>query len=202
MMQELVKALAVTTELLGVQWSKETARAVAEQLASYPLVDVQAALARCQRELRGRLTLADILDRLPHGHPGPDEAWAIVSRGLRNESVTIVWTDQMREAFGPALALADDPVAARMAFRDTYQRLVAEARVRGERPVWSVSRGTDHADQERQITEAVRTGKLTATQAQRLLPHHDLAELLRFASAAPRTIGGLETVQQPNSARR
>lgn len=183
MTRELVKALAVTTELLGVQWSKETARAVAEQLAIYPLADVQTALARCQRELRGRLTLADILDRMPGGHPGPDEAWATVSRGLCDESVTVVWTEQMREAFGPASALADDPVAARMAFRDTYQRLVAEARARGERPVWSVSRGTDRADQERQITDAVRTGKLTVTQAQRLLPHQDHAELLRFASS-------------------
>src|SRR3990167_3478491 len=169
-MSELIKAIAVTTELLGTEWSEGAARVVAESLSAYLLDDVKIALLRCAGEVKGRLTLADILDRLPGGHPGPEEAWSTVSRSMQSEAVTVVWTDQMREAYGVSCALGDDLVAARLAFKECYQKLVSEARGRNHGPVWSISKGTDRHDQERAITEALKQGKLLPDYARRQLP--------------------------------
>lgn len=173
-MSDLLKALAVTAEVVGTDWSDAAAEYIAGELKAYPLSDVQMALKTCTKDLRGkRLTLSEILDRLPSGHPGPEEAWATISRAMNNDALSLVWSDEMREAYGMANNLADDPVAARMAFKETYQKLVGQARAEGRQPKWSVSRGADKADLERVILEGVKQGRLSAPYAQRLLPHPD-----------------------------
>ena len=141
---------------------------VVDELANYPVAAVLAALARCRRELR-KLTLADILDRLPGGHPGPEEAWALVSRCLNNEQVSIVWTDEMRAAYAIAAALAKDPMAARMAFKESYSVRVSEARARRESPAWSVSLGFDPQLRELACQEAVHKNQLSAQHVARLV---------------------------------
>ena len=142
---------------------------MAHDLSTYPQENVLAALRRCRSELKA-IRYGDILDRLPGGHPGPEEAWSTVSRSMQSEAYTVVWTDQMREAYGVSLALGDDMVAARLAFKECYQKLVSEARARNHGPVWSISKGTDRHDQERAILEAFKQGKLTADYAKRQLP--------------------------------
>lgn len=165
----IVQALTVAFAFTGQAVPAPVLAEMAAELSVYREADVLAALKRCRAELKS-IKYSDILDRLPNGHPGPEEAWACVSRALQNEAVTVVWTEQMREAYGVACALANDQVAARLAFKEVYQRLVSAARARGERPIWSVSRGTDRADQELQITAAVKVGRITNEYAQRLLP--------------------------------
>ena len=142
---------------------------MAHDLSVYPVDNVLAALRRCRSELKA-IRYGDILDRLPGGHPGPEEAWSIVSRGMQSEAYTVVWTDQMREAYGVSCALGDDLIAARLAFKECYQKLVSEARGRNHGPVWSISKGTDRHDQERAITEALKQGKLLPDYARRQLP--------------------------------
>lgn len=169
---ELVKATYAT---VGQDSTDLQLAMVVDELSGYPMADVLASLTRCRRELR-KLTLADILDRLPGGHPGPEEAWGIVSTGLtRNartlvEDATIVWTNEMRAAYGIAAALADDLVAARMAFKETYTRIVSEARAQRLTPAWSVSLGNYIHGREGAVLEAVQKGRLTLDHARRLVP--------------------------------
>lgn len=170
-MSDLIKTLAVTAEVMGIEWSEGAASMVADELRAYPLADVQSALKRCRHELKGRLTIHDILDRLSNGHPGPEEAWATIAKAMKNEALTLVWTDEMREAYGVANGVSDDPVQARMAFKETYAKAVSEARAQRTPLKWSVSKGTDKADQERAILEGVKQGRLSSEYAQRLLPH-------------------------------
>ena len=169
---KLHEALAGTYAVIGQPLTDAQLAILTEDLEAYPLPDVMAALTRCRKELR-KVTLVDILDRLPQSHPGPEEAWSIVSSGMRDESSTIVWTEEMRHAFGIAHAIADDPVAARMAFKEQYAILRSEARAVGEKPKWSVSLGSDRAGRELAITEGVKQGRLTVEYAQKLLPHPD-----------------------------
>ena len=75
---ELLQALAVTAELTGTELSEPAARVMANDLAAYPVQQVLGALTRCRRELKGRLTVAAILERLDDGRPGPNEAWAMI----------------------------------------------------------------------------------------------------------------------------
>ena len=129
---KLHEAVTVTFAAVGQEMSDAAIALIARDLAEYPLPGVFASLARCRKELR-RITLADILERIPGGHPGPEEAWGVIARALSDERVTVVWTDEMRQAFGAALNLSDDPIAARMAFKEVYVRLVNEARAERKR---------------------------------------------------------------------
>ena len=108
-------------------------------------------------------TIAEILDaaRSMDGRPDAEAAWATVARSLNDEGVTIVWTAEMAEAFGVALGLQNDRIAARMAFKETYERLVQAARAAGRPANWSASLGHDAAGREGPIVAAVKQGLLT-----------------------------------------
>jgi hypothetical protein len=171
---DLLESLKATYSILGQEITDLGLELLAHDLAAYPTDQVQLALGRCRKELK-RLTLTDILDRLAGQHPGVEEAWSIVSSSMRDESITVVWTDEMRFAFGLAHALADDPVAARMAFKEQYTQLVREARALGQGPNWSVSLGSDKAGRELAILEGVKHGRLLPAYAATLLPSATLS---------------------------
>ncbi len=167
--QELVQALAVTAEVTGSALTEGAIRVMLADLASYPVDAVLSALARCRREVRGRLSLADIIQRIDSGHPGPEEAWSLVAHALGDERETLVLTTPMRVAYWRAEALFLDPIAARMAFIETYRREVATAGP----PDWHVLPGWDGARRDVALRQAVEQGKLTAAYADKLLAHVD-----------------------------
>lgn len=105
---------------------------------------------------------------LPGGHPTANEAWSLVLAG-RDESDTVVWTEQIAEAAGIAQPVLDsgDEVGARMAFRDAYDRILRE---RPEKPRWFASLGSDHERRTAALDRAVRAGLLTQNHAAGLLP--------------------------------
>lgn len=165
----LLEAIAVTAELTGTNMSEGAARVMAADLANYPEDQVLTALTRCRRELKGRLTIADVLTRIDDGRPGVEEAWAMIPR---NESESVVWTAEMAQAFGVASRLIEeDPIAARMAFKEAYVVAVQRARERGITPRWTPSLGHDVLGRERAITEALEKGRLLPAHAQALLPN-------------------------------
>lgn len=170
---DLITAVKATYEVVGQDISDLAMQTVVAELSQYPLQSVLLALTRCRKELR-RVSLADILDRLPGGHPGVEEAWAIVSPCLNNEDVSLVWTAEMAEACGAIRSLANDPVAARMAFKEVYTAAVQQARAKNRQPSWRVSLGHDPKGREGAVQEAVANGRLTQAQARAVLP--DLRE--------------------------
>jgi hypothetical protein len=103
----------------------------------------------------------------------PEEAWAIVRPTLISEGETVFWTPPMQVAFGAALNLADDLVAARMTFKEVYARELAAARERGEKPTWQASPGTNPGMRQAATEEALRLGRITPEYAQKLLPPPD-----------------------------
>lgn len=166
---DLIMTVKATYEVAGQDISDLAIQAIVKELSAYPAPHVHMALTRCMKELR-KITLVDILDRLPNGHPGPEEAWAVVSRTMDNEAVSIVWTEEMAQAAGTARSLAHDPVAARLAFKETYTALVQQARLRQQAPKWSASLGYDQHGREQALQEAVDKGRLGLEYARKLLP--------------------------------
>lgn len=166
---ELTQAILVTFELVGQTISDVAVRAMIEELSSHQESEVLLALTRCRKELR-KVSLADILDRIPSGHPGVEEAWAIVSRGLNNESASFVWTDEMALAYGPAMALSNDHVAARLAFKEVYSKAVQDAKAVNSKPSWRVSLGYDLHGRESALREAVAKGRIPLAYAQTMIP--------------------------------
>lgn len=165
--KKLLEAIAVTAELTGTVLSEPAARVMANDLAAYPEGMVLGALTRCRRELKGRLTIADVLTRLDDGRPRPEEAWAMIPK---DEAGSVVWTDEMAAAYGVAAPLMDSPVQARMAFLEAYRERVRIARDAGTPVRWTPSMGTDPRGREAALMAAVGAGRMSAEHATSLLP--------------------------------
>lgn len=165
----LLEAVAVTAELCGRTFTEPAARMFVSDLAAYPEQAVIKALARCRKEVRGILTVQDVVSRLDDGRPGPDEAWALMPR---DEAQSVVWTDEMAQAFDTArhMLAAGDKVAARLAFRENYIRLVNEARDAGKPVNWMASLGHDPNGRDVVLAEAVAAGRLPLEYARQFAP--------------------------------
>lgn len=171
--ERLLQAIAVTAELTGTQLSAPAAKVLVDDLAKFPEAQVLGALARCRKELRGRMVVADVIARLDDGRPGAEESWA--HHVPKNEDVTVVWTDEIREAWGIALPLLkeEDEIPARMAFKEKYIAAVQRARDEGRPVSWSASLGHDAYGRESVLLEAVEKGRLSAQHVAGLLPYRD-----------------------------
>ena len=138
-------------------------------LAAYPVEVVAAGLdAHVKDGQRGRFppTPSDVIAQIDgrkadDGRPGADEGWAIAVRA-RDESATVVWTEELAQAWGVARSVIDlgDEVGARVAFREAYERLVTEARRAGVAPRWTASLGTDPGQRVATVREAVAAGRI------------------------------------------
>lgn len=105
------------------------------------------------------------------GRPGVEEAWALSLPAI-DEAETVVWTEEMRDAFMLCRPVLDrgDEVGARMAFKEAYLRMVVEAG-RSNRPVkWEATLGHDPQRRVQAIERAAAVGRLPAPQVSLLLP--------------------------------
>lgn len=198
--KELLQAIAVTAELTGTELSEAAARVMADDLCAYAEAHVLGALVRCRKELKGRMTVADVVTRLADGRPGPEEAWAICANSLNDEGASFAWTHEMQAAFGVALALRGDKVAARMAFKESYERSVQQARDAGSQLKWSMSFGWRKEDREGPVLEAIRLGRIApevAMQYVRLEGADTPERLLEMARGAVKKIPDFE--KRPNT---
>lgn len=166
---DVIKAVAVTAELCGRTFSEAAAAVFVEDLAGFDDAAVINALARCRKEVRGFLTIADVISRIDDGRPGPEEAWAMMPM---EDGKSVVWSDEMAAAFGVALPLIEEgeTVPARMAFKETYTRLVAEARDKRSPVRWTPSLGTHEPDRRAVLMDAVHKGRMKLEHAQEHCP--------------------------------
>lgn len=165
---ELARALAWAFDLTGTAPpTKVAARRLLVTLAAYPEDAVLRALRRCAEEVKGRLCLADIIERITadDGRPTADEAWAQV--GAASEADTIITTNEALLAMEEVRALRDE-TGARMGFRAAYLRIVRERRAAGTPAQAHVSLGTDPARRQAVLARAVQAGRLDAEHAEAL----------------------------------
>lgn len=170
--EKIMQAIAVTAELTGTQLSDNAMLVMAEDLLAYPLDKVLIALERCRRELKGRLTLAAILDRVDDGWQSAEEAFNTLVAGWENEHLSILTTHTAMHAAESASALFNigDKYRAGLAFKTAYERIVSEKKAKGIQPDWYVSAGLDKEQLAQLVTEAAATGKITNDYALALLP--------------------------------
>ncbi|WP_164085941.1 hypothetical protein [Stenotrophomonas maltophilia] len=175
--ERLIELLVATAEVIGDRISPSAAVFMISDLAQYPLPMLERALASCRRELKARLSLASILERIEDGHPAPNEAWASAIRAA-DEGATVVWTEQTRDAWAAALPLvqAGDKIAARPAFLEVYARLVKDARAAHRTATYLLSLGADVSGRDGVLQQAVAAGQLT---------HEQVAEHLALPPATP-----------------
>lgn len=177
--RQFSELLVATMEVYGMPLGPNAIGVWWAALERYPLSHVRAQLsAHIQDPTVGKFAPkpADIIGRLQafDGRPGPEEAWAIVAPTIGDESVSIVWTDEMAQAWGVARELEGDRVASRMAFLERYRVLVQEARAQGIAPHWTPSLGHDPTSREAALLDAVAKGRLAQAHVVKLLPYRDV----------------------------
>ena len=183
--EKLLEAIALAAELLGTELSKSAVRVFAADLSRYPIAQVLKSLERCRREVKGRLTLSDVIGRFDDGRPGVEEAWAMMPK---NQDDSAVWTDEMRQA---SKVCADHLAAGRMhdaqkAFREKYLELVAEARDNGTPVNWVASEGHAQSGREEAHHEARnRNREANGQSALPFISRYALPEPSRNALSGP-----------------
>lgn len=181
---ELIKAVAVTAELCGRTFSDAAAEVFVADLAGFPEPAVLRALTRCRREVRGMLTVQDVISRVDDGRPGADEAWAMLPF---DEATTVVWTDEMVQAWAVAAPLIEsgDKIAGRMAFKEAYTKAVSAARDERRPAKWSASLGHDPRGRESALQDAATKGRISVEYAHRLAPQIEFTpEVLKLIESA------------------
>lgn len=160
--------LTVVAEAMQNSISPSAIFLMTDDLMQFDLLVIEKALHRVRRECR-QLIPQEIFARIDDGRPNVEEAWGMLPR---DESQTVIWTDEMAEAYGVCTALLDegDKIGARMAFKEKYTALLAQSRGEGRPVNWSVTLGMDKAAREDALKLAVESGKLSADYARTLLP--------------------------------
>lgn len=165
---KLLEIVKSTAEIYGKTVSVASAVMFLADLDGYPPSAIVEALSKCRKELRTFPSVADVIARISDGRPGVEEAWAMIPK---DEYASVVWSNEMAEAYGVARGLLDeDPIAARMAFKETYLTAIARGRASGRPPKWTPSLGFDPHGRELAIREAIEKNRMTLASAQVLLP--------------------------------
>lgn len=154
--------------MLGKSLSDSATVEMAQELGAYPEAQVVEAIRQWRRTSNRFPTIADLIQAIQSndGRPGPEEAWAMIPR---DEYGSVVWTDEMAEAFNASRRLSN-PIEARLAFKEVYSSIVGQARASGRHPRWRVSFGLDESGRAAALSEAVEKGRLSVEHATRLLP--------------------------------
>ncbi len=183
-MQKLLEHMAATAELMGQQISPSALAVMAKDLSVYPQNVVIEALGMLRRESKFKMTLAAVIEKVeqlrPDGRPGADEAWAMIPK---DEQTSVVMTEEMAEALGIVKPLLDDgdKIAARMAFKEAYTRIVGANKTAGIKPKWFPSLGADKTGRDLVIAEAVRLGRLNVNHAIGLIAPDNVQVMLETA---------------------
>ena len=109
---------------------------------------------------------------------GAHEAWAIAEKsiGFDGQELTVIWTEQMAQAFSRCEELIKtgdkyQRAEAKKIFCDAYDRLVTQAKDKGLKPIYVTSLGTDKDQAIAAIKQAEVDGFLKAPEAALQLEH-------------------------------
>lgn len=196
----LASAICATAEAMGQEMNPGTAAMMAEDLCAYPAPAVKAALKACRFEVKGKLAMADILQRVQasDGRPGKDEAWSIALLA-GDEIETVVMTTEIQQAMTAATPILrlGDKVGARMAFMGAYERLVSAARAEAIPTTWNVSIGFDPARRVTAIESAVRMQLITHEAGSKYLSDLRIAPITADGEAIAGLITGSTVAPSP-----
>ena len=170
---EFRKILSETAEYYGKEMTAASINIWWRGLQKVDLLSLQNAFNEHIQSSRFMPSISDVLENLKSqdGRPNAEEAWAICAPSLNNEGMTIVWTDEIASAFGVALGLQNDRIAARMAFKESYENFVKNSRRSGKSVRWTASLGHDVAGREGPLMKALQAGLLTDNHVAGLLPY-------------------------------
>jgi hypothetical protein len=182
--------LTILAEVFGETVTEQRQEIYCGGLADIHQNQLRVAFRRARYELKWFPKLAELRelagtlpDTLSDGRPGPEEAWARMPKRERMEDDSIVWCEEERIAYGAcrSLLLDGDQIGARMAFKERYEKELAEARSQ-KRPVqWTMSVGYDVDHRLATLANAVQEKRMSLDNALNFVPgerRNDFAQML------------------------
>jgi hypothetical protein len=196
--------LTILAEAFGETLTEQRQEIYCAGLADIQRDQLNNAFRRARYELKWFPKLAELRDLAGvsrygqnDGRPGPEEAWARMPKGARMEEDSIVWCEEERAAYGAcrSLLVDGDQIGARMAFKERYERELAEARSQGRPVRWIVSPGYDMEHRLATLATAVQERRLSLKGALHFVPgdrQNDFAQMLPAGDAGNLLTGQVE----------
>ena len=174
MKTEIAKAIALLTAEYDLPaFSPDRIAMWMNALSCFPRGSVTKSAENYMRTNKFKPQLADIVQgcmtQVPNAWLSADEAWALMPK---SEMDSCMLTDETAQAMAAASPLleAGDRVAARMAFRGAYERLIETAKVEGRQPVFFPSLGNDVPGRAAMLGAAVKAGQYQLEAALNIAP--------------------------------
>lgn len=165
----------------------------AEDLCDIPQENLAKAFQRARKEYEyPKLPPVAFIRRMAgasaeiDGRPGPEESWARMPKGEQIEDATVVWSEEERAAYDAcrSLLVNGDQIGARMAFKERYERELAEARAEGRPVHWSVSAGYDMEQRFSALASAVQEDKISLESALNFIPGERITDFAQMLPSA------------------
>lgn len=158
----LVKKINATLSVYDKFAEPDALKFWVDALSAYPIEEIETALSVHGRTSKFPPKPADIIEIINRKYAGlwktADEAWA-VARQLGDQRLSLVITDVIMEAMdGLYGLLEDDPIAARMAFKSAYERIMQAGKISGRVPQIHFSPGFDATQRLEAANEACWVG--------------------------------------------
>lgn len=183
MKTEIAKAIALLTAEYDLPaFSPDRIAMWMNALSSFPRGSVTKSAENYMRTNKFKPQLADIVQgcmtQVPNAWLSADEAWALMPKTERDSCMLTNETAQAMAAAAPLLA-DGDKIAARMAFRGAYERLIERAKVEGRPPVFFPSFGDDKDQRAAMLGKAVKAGQYPLESALTMMPEftHEIIQL-------------------------
>jgi len=191
----LVDELTALGEAFGEGLTAERQAIYVTALSDVPIDQLRQAIRAAIQELKWFPKVAELRElagalprTLNDGRPGAEEAWARMPKGRRMEDDSVVWCEEERVAYGVcrSLLLDGDQIGARMAFKERYERELAEARSQRKPVKWTASVGYDIEHRLVTLATAVQEKRVSLEAALNFVPGErqtDFARMLPPAQA-------------------
>lgn len=184
MKTEIAKAIALLTSEYDLPaFSPDRIAMWMNALSVFPPGSVARSAENYMRTSKFKPQLADIVQgciaQQPNAWLSADEAWALMPKSEMDSCMLTNETAQAMAAASPLLE-SGDRVAARMAFKGAYERLVEQAQIEGRQPRFFPSLGTDIANRAAVLGAAVKAGQYPLESAIGLLPEFS-KEIIQLA---------------------
>lgn len=183
MKTEIAKVITLLTAEYGLeQFTRDRIDMWMRALSSFPAGSVVASAENYMRTNKFKPQLADIVQgcmtQVPNAWLSADEAWALMPKSEMDSCMLTNETAQAMAAADPLLQ-SGDRVAARMAFKGAYERLVETAKVEGRQPVFFPSLGGDVPGRAAMLGAAVKAGQYQLEAAINIAPEfaHEIVQL-------------------------
>ena len=176
--ERMVELLGLTAELAGKPRPSPAVMQVwISDLSEYPINMIEKAFAMHRKGPQAQFSpipqvgmIIGHLEELksimaPHlVRPSAHTAWSI-AKDAANETLTVVWNNEIAQAWYRVKSITDDRYHAPKAFMEEYERIVRENKLLGRDPVVEVSLGSDPDRRHTTIENAVIGRLLTSQQA-------------------------------------